>query len=253
MKRFTIIELLVVIVIIAILISLLMPALGRIKEKTKDVSCKNNISQITKGTLMYAMNNNQSFPNNEGSVFGWFGVDGVGGYSSFARPVNKYLGSTREQAPLMQCPDDRYGSYFNSTRNNYVHTGSSYAANTAYPDRSRANLTKSNSRDGIKITQLSDPSRTVAIMEYGLLHWHYENHRSGVYNLKAGEMRFYNWHSSNKPNRFNSSFGDGSVRSVFVPETWNESHGFVWHDEPGDYIFQSYGSMKKTDGSYVDL
>ncbi len=61
-KGFTLIELLVVIAIVAILASLMLPALAKAKESGRTALCKSNLRQITLAMLLYAEESRDTLP-----------------------------------------------------------------------------------------------------------------------------------------------------------------------------------------------
>ena len=61
-KGFTLIELLVVVAIIALLVTILLPSLGRARALAKRAACASNLSSISKGLALYKGEYNDSAP-----------------------------------------------------------------------------------------------------------------------------------------------------------------------------------------------
>ncbi len=251
-KGFTLIELLVVISIIALLISILLPALRKARESGKVLQCLSNCRSIAAAMHFYtedydgyfcprmAFDHRYNVPIGE-SVHLWVGQRGLSGiYSNVGadcRYLNRYMYNRfldpEDEVLYARCPSD-VGTRWSNQTPYFEHTGSTYGQNA---HRGFHNLVRYNQYVIIQNNQkFSIPIRTTDVLQPSMLVMGAEQ---GAQNYAWGEITGVNYvlsFHSPEP-RFNAMFVDNHAAYIEVPKPQylHDYHlsgpGWTWDEE----------------------
>jgi len=257
-RAFTLIELLVVISIIALLIAILLPALGAARKSARNMQSSSNVRQLGIASNAYAADNRDALPPRvDGTIFGWAGKAGINGTGYFnlkpeERPLNEYIVGGKpddnQEVEIAHAPNDNVPGAFGTTANSlYDAAGSSYVSNTGgnsdpwflgaseihglttgSSGTDQYGNTVAYSKD---ISDIRNASAFVILGEEGAFFHGWTWAAPGT----APSDRF--WFSADVP-KWNLAFADGhaGLFNVKPGETWGDGYRFSDVDPPAGYV-----------------
>lgn len=124
-RAFTVPELLAVVAVIAIIISILLPAISKAREVAREVICKSNQRQIGLGFITFTTANKQRMPGlwvpphsgPEPHMRSWMGNEAWSGVA-YEGSIVQYIGGRESARKMYRCPSLANGVYLSGVGSN---------------------------------------------------------------------------------------------------------------------------------------
>jgi prepilin-type N-terminal cleavage/methylation domain-containing protein/prepilin-type processing-associated H-X9-DG protein len=202
-RWFTLIELLVVIAIIAILASMLLPALNKARNKAREIHCMNNMKQLGTTIIMYTQSYDGYFVYSKTIT----AVAGRGDYVRWHFILKDELGqSNKEKANIFWCLDDYNVKLKKKTKTQLFNENRiSYGNNFRF-------------LPGYKTVMVRRPTQTVCLVEAG----------TEVTTTGGGFFIANSWADSNSPCAF-------PRHEIYANTLWVDGHGSKVRSSNGFY------------------
>lgn len=217
-KTFSLIELLIVIAIIAILMSLLQPALKNAMTQARIADCMSRLKNVSLAVQLHNGDNKERYPASR-YQFAWGFKASEYAMDTDLRPFNEYI----NPITALSCPDDQGaepGRWNRSADNLYKNFGYSYLFNSGANCNNVSQGLYGKPENGI-----TDPSMMVVTCDYSFQTWGWIDELPGDY-FPFNESF---WHNEGELAWGNVLFHDGHVsflQATFDKPNWQQGEDY---------------------------
>jgi prepilin-type processing-associated H-X9-DG protein/prepilin-type N-terminal cleavage/methylation domain-containing protein len=245
-RAFTLVELLVVIGIIALLISILMPALSKAREQANAVKCMSNQRNLGNALVMFTQDHKGFLPK------AWFNDGPVGSALNGGRMTWEYrfpkygwdyllLGYVGKNRELFRCPSDDPGRFRGdpadaSPDSDYIPASYRMNISNQHVFAGRPDNAIDRPLYAVRISRLKQSSKAIVFFDgaNNAALWHHAATWEVSIDGKVARTYKLNVGWDKHRGRSNYTFADGHAESLLWEDTWGfvETDEGMWHQSP---------------------